>query len=134
MPRAVSDEVRRRVAARAGWVCEYCLLPEEHSGYPHQVDHIVSRKHGGASTEDNLALACVACNRNKGADVAALSTSGDPVRLFHPRRQRWLDHFLWDGPAVRPLSDVGEVTIRILRLNDLWRVKERIALRRFWLI
>ena len=134
MPRAVSDELRQRVAARAGWACEYCGLPEEHSGYPHQVDHIVSRKHGGASTEDNLALACVACNRNKGADVAALSISGNPVRLFHPRRQRWAEHFRWDSRYLEPLSEVGEVTIRILRLNDSWRVKERIALRRFWLV
>jgi 5-methylcytosine-specific restriction endonuclease McrA len=39
-------------------------------GFPHQVDHIVSRKHGGESTSDNLAYACVIYNRYKGTDIA----------------------------------------------------------------
>ena len=51
--------------------------------------------------------------------------SGDPVRLFHPRRQAWSDHFGFEGPTIRPLTETGEVTIRILRLNDTWRLKER---------
>ena len=76
---------------------------------------------------NNLALACAVCNRNKGADVAALTASGDPVRLFHPRRQVWTDHFRWEGPWIRPLTAAGEATILVLRLNDPWRVKERIA-------
>ena len=126
MARAVGDEVRRRVAERAGWRCEYCQFSEENSGYPHQVDHIVSRKHGGESGEENLAFACAVCHRHKGTDVAALSmASGDPVRLFHPRRQAWSDHFGFEGPTIRPLTETGEVTIRILRLNDTWRLKER---------
>ncbi|MBY0503924.1 MAG: HNH endonuclease [Bryobacteraceae bacterium] len=106
-------------------------MREEHSGYPHQLDHIVSRKHGGAPTEDNLALACVACNRHKGSDIAALNEAGHPVRLFHPRRQTWDEHFRFDRAVLQPLSDAGEATIRILRLNDPWRIAERLALRRF---
>ena len=129
MARAVGDHVRRLAAERAEWRCEYCQLAEADSGYPHQIDHIVSRKHGGDSTTDNLALACAVCNRNKGADVAALTAFGDPVRLFHPRRQAWGDHFVWEGPWMRSLTATGEATIVVLRLNDPWRVKERTVAR-----
>ncbi len=76
---------------------------------------------------DNLAFACAVCNRNKGTDVAALSVSGDPVSLFHPRRQAWRDHFRFDGPFIRPLTEAGEVTVRVLRMNEPWRVRERMA-------
>jgi len=51
--------LRAEVARRAGERCEYCLIHELEAGFPHQVDHIVSRKHGGESTSDNLAYACV---------------------------------------------------------------------------
>ena len=47
MPKTVSSEVRRRLIERAGWRCEYCLLPDENGGYPHQIDHTLSRKHSG---------------------------------------------------------------------------------------
>jgi hypothetical protein len=124
---SVSGDIRRRVAQRAEWRCEYCLLSEDDSGFRHQIDHIVSKKHGGDSSEDNLAFACAVCNRNKGSDVAALGLGGRPVSLFHPRRQAWRDHFRLDGPIVRPLTATGEVTIRVLRLNDPWRVEERVA-------
>jgi hypothetical protein len=57
--------------------------------FPHQVDHIVSRKHGGLSTLENLALACVICNRYKGSDLASLdSQTGELSRLFNPRQNR----------------------------------------------
>lgn len=126
---SIPDEVRRHAAERARWRCEYCMLPQADGGFRHHIDHIVSRKHGGGSQEDNLALACAVCNRNKGTDVAALSADRDqPVRLFHPRRQAWADHFRFDGPFVRALTETGEVTIRVLRMNDPWRIQERAAL------
>ena len=125
MARPIPSDVRRLVAERAGGRCEYCLLGEYLSGYRHQVDHVISRKHGGDSGADNLALACAICNRNKGTDVAALGASGQPVRLFDPRRQAWTDHFRLEGASIRALTETGEVTIRVLRLNDPWRIQER---------
>jgi hypothetical protein len=38
-----------------------------------------SRKHGGESTSDNLAYACVICNRSKGADIAAIDQSSGKI-------------------------------------------------------
>jgi 5-methylcytosine-specific restriction endonuclease McrA len=65
----VDDELRSAVTKRADGRCEYCLIQEEDAGFLHQVDHIVSRKHGGISTLENLALAGVICNRYKGTDI-----------------------------------------------------------------
>jgi hypothetical protein len=90
----VPDELRAAVAQRADERCEYCLIHERDSGFTHQVDHVISRKHGGPSNFENLALACVLCNRYKGSDVASINlTTGTLVRLFNPRHDRWNDSF-----------------------------------------
>ena len=121
----VTEPVRRQVIERAHHHCEYCRIHEDSAGFMHQIDHIVSRKHGGSSEIDNLAYACVLCNRYKGTDIAALSRAGTPVRLFNPRRDSWDEHFLLRGPVIEPLTPVGEVTARTLRFNAVERVLER---------
>ena len=122
----ISQELRAEVARRTDWRCEYCLIREEDAGFPHQVDHIVSRKHGGMSSADNLAYACVLCNRQKGTDLASIDPrTGEIVRLFHPRRDRWTDHFRLGGEFIEPLTAVGSATVRLLRLNTSERLAER---------
>lgn len=122
----VSVEVRRIVARRAGNVCEYCLIAEEHSFYRHQIEHIVSLKHGGMSETDNLALSCVFCNSNKGSDIASLvQDSREITRLYNPRTDRWNEHFQLDSATIIPLTDIGEATARLLKLNADERVLER---------
>ena len=122
----ISEQVRARVARRAGHRCEYCLIHENDAGFPHQVDHVVSRKHGGTSAFDNLAYACILCNRYKGSDVASINPkTGEAVRLFHPRHNRWEDHFRLDPDFIEPLTDAGRATVRLLRLNAAERVAER---------
>ena len=37
--------------------------------------------------------------------------SGEIVRLFNPRRDRWRDHFRIDGQLIEPLTRVGAVTM-----------------------
>jgi HNH endonuclease len=47
--------------------------------YPHEADHVIAEKHGGATSADNLAWACFYCNRFKGSDLASVDpTSRDP--------------------------------------------------------
>ena len=122
----ISEALRIQVARRAGHRCEYCLIHEEDAGFSLQLDHIVSRKHGGLSILENLAYACVICNRRKGTDVASVwRGAGHVVRLFHPRRDRWADHFSIDGHMIQPTSDVGIVTARLLGLNAPERIAER---------
>jgi len=122
----VSEELRAEVARRAGRRCEYCLVQEDDAGFPHQVDHIVSRKHGGSSASDNLAYACVICNRYKGSDVASIDPrTGGIVRLFNPRSDRWPDHFRLEGAVIEPVSSIGSAAARLLRLNAPERISER---------
>ena len=64
--------VRREVRDRANHCCQYCLLSEEDAYFPHETDHIISVKHRGLSTLENLAWSCFDCNRFKGTDIASL--------------------------------------------------------------
>jgi len=126
MASAVSEELRRLVEARAERLCEYCLIHEDDTFFGCEVDHIISQKHGGPTESDNLAFACFVCNRHKGSDIGSvLVRSGELVRFFNPRRDRWGDHFRLEGGLVMPRTDIAEATLRILRFNDPERVLER---------
>jgi 5-methylcytosine-specific restriction endonuclease McrA len=46
LPRAL----RRQIALRARWRCEYCLNPAAFSTQPFEVDHIIPRTKGGGTT------------------------------------------------------------------------------------
>jgi hypothetical protein len=124
----ISVELRRLVARRADRLCEYCLIPEENSGGC-QVDHIISVKHGGETTEDNLAYACIFCNLQKGSDLGSIvRCTGELVRFFNPRRDFWGEHFRLDEAVIQPITDIGDVTARILEFNNNDRILERQAL------
>ncbi|MBM3224895.1 MAG: HNH endonuclease [Candidatus Tectomicrobia bacterium] len=135
MNRYVSDALRRLVSARAEQLCEYCLIDSADTFFGGEVDHIISVKHGGATALDNLAYTCQPCNRNKGSDLGSIDwPSGHLVRFFHPRTDRWADHFRLHGARISPLTTIGEVTARILDFNGEERLQERhglIAQRRY---
>ena len=61
----ISAELRRIVLERSGNRCEYCLIHSDDTIYGCQVDHVVAEKHFGKTVADNLAMACVFCNRFK---------------------------------------------------------------------
>lgn len=116
---------------RADRLCEYCLLHEDDTHFGCEVDHIISEKHGGSTREDNLAYACPFCNRSKGSNIASLSPeTGALTRLFHPRMDRWADHFRLseDGYTIEPITEIGRVTERVLGFNRCDRLMERQAL------
>ncbi len=62
----ISAAVKKLVTQRANGACEYCLIHQDFSMYSYEIDHVVATKHGGQSTEDNLVIACLPCNRHKG--------------------------------------------------------------------
>jgi len=127
----ISAELRQIVAARANHVCEYCLLAEEDAYFRFQVEHIISRKHGGSSEIDNLALACVFCNLHKGTDIASLiPIRNELVRFYNPRSDRWSEHFALNQTLIESLTAIGQVTIRILQMNHHDRMVEREILKR----
>jgi hypothetical protein len=126
----INEALRHEVAARAHHRCEYCLIHEDDIAFRPHVDHIVSRKHGGLSDIDNLAYACVICNRNKGSDIASIASIdggriGEIVRLFHPRHDLWRDHFQLEGCSIRPISKAGSATAELLKFNAPERLAER---------
>ena len=74
MPRPyISLQLRRLVANRADWLCEYCQVAEADRSSAYQIDHIISVKHGGATTADNLAYSCIFCNLQKGTDLGSIN-------------------------------------------------------------
>jgi hypothetical protein len=109
------------------------------SGYlgSFHADHNIARQHGGESGLQNLALACLHCNQHKGPNIAGRNPeTGDVVELFHPRRDRWGDHFdRWgyhfesSGGDLTGKSAVGRATIQVLAINDPGFRAVRIALR-----
>lgn len=118
--------LRRIVRERARECCEYCLTPGSVVLVPHEVDHVIAQKHGGATVEDNLALSCFRCNRHKGSDLASVDPqSGDTVLLYHPRRDQWREHFRLAGAFILPLTATGRATARLLQFNQEDRVLER---------
>jgi HNH endonuclease len=109
------------------------LLHEDDAYFGCEVDHIISEKHGGLTNADNIAYACTTCNRSKGSDVGSIVMpldSGVFSRFFNPSSDRWCDHFALDDEiTIVPLSNIGEVTARILDFNSSERLLERQSLR-----
>jgi len=129
MSSEVNAQQRQLVADRAYHVCEYCLMHEDDTFWGCQIDHIISRKHGGTSTLENLAWACACCNNYKGNDIATLV--GQPPqlsRLFHPRKDRWSDCFRLQGYRIEPNNTPGTATEKLLQFNLDSRLRERAAL------
>src|SRR5258708_26084833 len=111
MDKALQQVVR----GRAKGTCEYCRMPQGLDDLPFQIDHIIALKHSGSTTEDNLAFSCFYCNTHKGPNVAGVDPeSGDIVRLFHPRRDVWEEHFYWVDALLKAHTAVGRATILVL--------------------
>jgi hypothetical protein len=125
----VPAALRRQIAERAEGLCEYCLIHEADTFLGCQIEHVISEKHGGQTSAENLAYACVFCNRFKGSDIATLSrTTGQLVRLFNPRTDRWSEHFRVAGVRIVGVTDVGDATASLLGFNHPDRQVERESL------
>lgn len=129
--RYIPDALRKCITLAAGARCGYCLSHQDNLPITLEIEHIVPLARGGATEEGNIWLACNRCNDFKGTQVQAR----DPVTgvlqpLFHPRRQRWRDHFQWDseGVAILGLTPIGRATIEALQLNH----PQSVAVRRRW--
>jgi HNH endonuclease len=115
---AIPVSLRRVVAERAKQRFEYCGLAQEGQEATFHIDHIVPRKTGGQTIEENLALACVSCSLRKEARRSGLDTlTKRDVALFHTRLQSWSDHFAWNGVIVSGRTPTGRATVATLNLN-----------------
>ncbi|MBD2093438.1 HNH endonuclease [Microcoleus sp. FACHB-1515] len=122
----ISASLRQLVQERAGNCCEYCLLQAELAFFPHEVDHVIAEKHGGATAAENLAFACWRCNRHKGTDLGSFDPqTGEFCFLFNPRTQTWQTHFKQEDLQLTGLTPEGRTTIVLLQLNSSDRLAER---------
>ena len=104
--------------ARAEGCCEYCRSQERYATQAFSVEHIVPRQSDGRTALENLALACQGCNNHTWTKTAAPDpVSAAVVPLFHPRHQRWRDHFAWDDTftVVICLTPIGRATVEALQ-------------------
>ena len=88
------------------------VLPQQASVLPHQIDHIISRQHGGTDDVENLCLCCIRCNLKKGPNIASI----DPVTrlvsaLYDPRRHAWSEHFAVVESMLIGLTAEGRATV-----------------------
>lgn len=120
--------LRQEVIGTSPRCCSYCLTQTEIAGVLLTVDHIVPEALGGATTRDNLCLACWECNLFKADHTGGLDLiTHRQLPLFNPNTQQWSDHFGWDETATRieGKTPTGRVTVRTLRLNRDHLVKAR---------
>lgn len=123
---------RHLVMQRARECCEYCRSQARFSPDPFSVEHILPRVRGGVSEPTNLALACQGCNNRKYTAIDAIDpVTGETVALFHPRQERWQDHFTWneDHSLMLGLTPIGRATVEKLQLNRAALVSLRRVLR-----
>ncbi len=125
----LSATLRQLVSQRAAGACEYCRIHQTFSMYSHEIDHVIALKHGGESTDDNLVLACLPCNRHKGSDLTSIDPfTGVVTLLFNPRTQIWLEHFQLEGGLIAGITAIGRTTIFLLQMNEPSRLQLRQAL------
>lgn len=115
----MNERLTQQVRNRAGARCEYCQMPERYYRSSFACDHIVARQHGGATVADNLAFACLHCNSHKGPNLSGIDPlTGRVVRLFHPRKQVWSQHFRWRNERMIVRTPNGRATVDVLALNE----------------
>jgi len=121
-----------RISERAGHRCEYCHAPEVVFNFPFEVEHIIPIARQGSDQEDNLALACRSCNLRKGSRISGQRVGeSQEIPLFHPRQQRWSEHFGVEENSAHliGLTAVGEITVEYLGMNS----PAQLAARQLWI-
>jgi 5-methylcytosine-specific restriction endonuclease McrA len=120
LPRKFSRFIQEKVRRRANFLCEYCHTDERWQLVQFTIDHIIPISEGGTGELENLALACFHCNRKK-SDKQSVSDSqtNSIIPLFNPQKMLWNEHFIWseDGLRIISLTEIGRVTIELLKLN-----------------
>lgn len=128
---AIPRSIRRIVRDRARNRCEYCRHSADFSSAPFVCDHVLPRIQGAGNSPDELAWCCPYCNGHKYSKTHARDPKTKrKATLFHPRRQKWADHFAWsdDFLQIIGLTQTGRATVEALRLNRPELIKLRGAL------
>ncbi|RIK70211.1 HNH endonuclease [candidate division KSB1 bacterium] len=118
----ITAALREKIRQKAGNRCGYCLAQQEYVLNVLEIDHILPMAAGGDDSEENLWLACRACNNAKGVKIAALDPlTKKSLPLFNPRKQNWREHFRWNasGLEILGITPAGRATVLALDLNNV---------------
>ena len=127
IPVELRNQIREQFANR----CAYCHTAEYLTVAIFEIEHIVPLAENGRTIQQNLCLACPTCNRYKWVRQQALDPeTGQQVALFHPQRDQWSNHFMWNETATEliGLTPIGRATIVALKMNR----PQLIRVRRLW--
>lgn len=120
MPNALSNQVKKQVDERASFLCEYCLANSEYAFHTFPIDHIIPVILGGTNDLENLANSCQFCNNSKYNKIECLDPiSNEMVKLYNPRKDNWLEHFVWDESktTIIGITPTGRATVHCLKVN-----------------
>jgi hypothetical protein len=124
----ISAKAWQKIKKEFNWRCAYCQMPAIYLPQGLQKEQIVPLSVEGLDVPKNICPACPNCNSHKAKKVFAIDPrSGKKVKLFNPRKQKWLEHFGWDkfGTKVMGRTPIGRATVAGLKINlpDLvaWR-------------
>jgi len=96
------------------------------------IDHIIPQAQDGKTELANLCYACRRCNEFKGSKTQGIDPlTGKIAPIFHPRHNRWADHFAWEDQGLRIAGKtaIGRATVIALNMNNEYIT----ASRRIWL-
>lgn len=127
----IPAKLRLQVRDRFKNTCAYCQTAESLTVAIFEIEHIVPLSVGGATSFDNLCLACPTCNRYKGSyQFATDPQTRESVPLFNPNKQAWSDHFAWNEnySEIIGLTLTGRATINLMQINR----PQMIRLRKMW--
>ena len=124
----VSGAAKEAVRVRANHCCEYCKSRHDLATQGFAAEHIIPRDQGGANELENIALSCPGCNNHKFTKTSGTdSATQEFVRLFHPRRDSWNDHFEWSADKKRIVgrTAIGRATVDTLQMNRERLIRQR---------
>lgn len=116
------------VAKDARFQCGYCRCPQQVLPYRLEIEHLQPISLGGTDERDNLWLSCHRCNKLRSNRTQVTDPlTGDEVPIFHPRRDHWNGHFLWEerGLLIVGSTACGRGTVSLLELNDSYHLSAR---------
>lgn len=127
----LANNLKQHVRKHFQDCCAYCLSPQSLIPVTFEFDHIVPISAGGETSFENLCLACPSCNSYKhDAQNAPDPKTREIVRLFHPHRDHWHEHFAWNKtqtlllgftPSARATMDKLHINRpALVELRELW--------------
>lgn len=120
---SISQSLHRKIREKAGFACEYCGTSETDTGGELTIDHYQPISKDGIDEEENLVYCCFRCNLYKGD---YWHDEPNQIRLFNPRTDKRDEHFWLSGSGkLFALTEIGSITVKLLRLNRPPLVKRR---------